>query len=502
MTLGRRLAITTTLLLAVVVVLGAASITGLARLRESARVARDEYVELRMVQRAEAVVEDLHGRARAPQLDSALAQKDIESATGILNDFLAFQDTQVGADPKHQGIEIRGSSAARNQLRALHDELHAGTATEASATQRIEAALTELDKLAKQMDRLIALTHESAAIQLHRSIVFISILAAVLVLASILLCVHHYRSIMTPLHRLQHAMRRIATGQFNERVAASGDAELVELADDMNRMASELEEVYSDLEAKVRAKSRELVRSERLASVGFLAAGVAHEINNPLNIMSGYAELLIARLRRPLDEDAATEMRESLQIVRDEAFRCKDIVQKLLSLAKMGDGDRAPLSMAHVLDEVVFMVQAVKNYRDRSLEFGISGRDALQIRGNESEMKQVMLNLVINAMNAVKSGSGRVKVHAERENGHVIVSVADNGRGMTPETVDRVFEPFFTEGNGEAGRGAGLGLSISHAIIESHGGSIVAESDGLGCGSRFMVWLPADGATGSRDKAA
>lgn len=502
MTLGRRLAMTTALLLAGLVVLGAATVSGLASLRESARIARDEYVELRMIQRAESIVEDLHGRARASMLETRHAFEDVRNATKILDEFLAFQDTQVGADQAHQDIERRGSSAARDQLLAMKRDLTEGHSGEMSTMQRIEAALGELDRLATQMDRLIAVTHDNAAAQLHRSIIAISILAAVLALAAIFLGIHHYRSIMMPLHRLQHAMRRIATGHFSERVPATGDAELEALAGDLNRMAAELDEVYRNLEDKVRAKSRELVRSERLASVGFLAAGVAHEINNPLNIMSGYAELLLARLRRPLDEDAATEMRESLQIVRDEAFRCKDIVQKLLSLAKMGDGDRSTISMTHVLDEVVFMVQAVKNYRDRTLELGVTRRDSLEVRGNESELKQVILNLVINAMNAVKSGRGRVIVQGERENGHVVVRVTDNGRGMTPETVDQVFEPFFSEGGGETGRGAGLGLSISHAIIESHGGSIVAESEGPGCGSRFTVRLPSDGVTETGDQAA
>lgn len=502
MTLARRLTATTALLMAGLVLLGAASITGLAKLRGSARVARDEYLELRMIQRAESIVEDLHGRARSGRLDIDGANAEIASAIRILDEFLEFQDHQSGADPAHQDVERRGSSAARDFLLALQDAQARPGGDDVVILGRIEAALGELDRLAAQMDGLIARTHDTAAAQLQNSITSISILAVALAIAAILIGVHHYRSVMTPLRRLEHAMRRIATGRFSERVDASGDAELVALAEGLNRMAAELEDVYRDLEYKVRVKSHELVRSERLASVGFLAAGVAHEINNPLNIMSGYAELLLARLRRPLDEDTATELRESLQIVRDEAFRCKDIVQKLLSLAKMGDGDRTRLSMAQVLDEVVFMVRAVKTYRDRTLELHVSRSDALEIRGNESEMKQVVLNLVINAMNAVKPGGGCVVVQGERRNGHVVVRVADNGRGMSPETMDHVFEPFFTESHGEATRGAGLGLSISHAIIESHGGRIVAESEGLGRGSRFTVQLPADGAEDSRDQAA
>lgn len=455
-----------------------------------------------MIQRAESVVEDLHGRTRSTSFDRTRARADIESAIAILDDFLAFQDVQTGANPVHQAVERNGSSAARAQLLAIINETSAVEKTLLSPQTRVEAALHELDLLATQMDRLIAATHDAAATQLHESIVSISVLAAALAIAAILLGVHHYRSIMNPLRRLQGAMRRIATGRFTERVEASGDSELAALAGDLNQMAAELEGAYRDLEDKVRAKSHELVRSERLASVGFLAAGVAHEINNPLNIMSGYAELAIVRLRKALDEDGVTELRESLQIVRDEAFRCKDIVQKLLSLAKMGDGDRSEISIAHVLDEVVFMVRAVRGYRDRSIELELPDRDPLLIRGNESEMKQVALNLVINALNAVQPGAGRVVVHGAISGGHVTIQVSDNGRGMKPDTVEMVFEPFFAEGNGEALRGAGLGLSISHAIVEAHGGQITAESEGPGRGSRFTVRLPSLEASDKRDRAA
>src|SRR5204863_8459420 len=114
--------------------------------------------------------------------------------------------------------------------------------------------------------------------------------------------------------------------------------EFSELAGEFNQMASELDGLYRELEAKVAAKSKELVRSERLASVGFLAAGVAHEINNPLSIISGYAELSLKRLLDSDDNDpqSIAEAAQGLRIIRDESFRCKEITGKLLSLAKTG----------------------------------------------------------------------------------------------------------------------------------------------------------------------
>lgn len=501
MTLGRRLTGTMTVFICGIVLLGAASISGLNGLRELARIARDEFLELRMIQRAEAFAEDVHGRTRSVDFDRLKARGELDSAIAILDEFLAFQDSQVGADPAHQEAERRGATFAKARLVALRDGVP-GTTDIEGVRAEVEAALHELNHLVQSMDRLIAHTHDSAATQLYQSILSTSLLAVTLAIGAVILGFFHHRSIMRPIHRLQEAVRRIASGELAERVAICGDAELVALAEDLNRMAQELQAVYRDLEEKVRAKSRELVRSERLASVGFLAAGVAHEINNPLNIMSGYAEISLSRLRRAIDSDAAAETCESLQIIRDEAFRCRDILQRLLSLAKMGDGLRAPVSMSQIIDEVVHLVRAVNAYRGCNVAAEIPPDDGLVIIGNESEMKQVLLNLVINALNAVKSISGHVTVAGRREGPHIVVQVTDNGCGMSPETVEQVFEPFFTLDTGETGRGAGLGLSISHAIVEAHGGSIAAESGGLGCGSRFTISLPAEARSEACGQAA
>ncbi|MBX3395567.1 MAG: HAMP domain-containing histidine kinase [Phycisphaerae bacterium] len=501
MTLGRRLTGTTAVFICGIVLLGAASTSGLSGLREHARIARDEFLELRMIQRAEAFAEDVHGRSRTADYDRSKARDELDSAISIIDEFLAFQDLQVGADPAHQEAERRGATRARASLVVLRDGAQR-TADIAEDRKEIESALGELNQLIQSMDRLIAINHASAATKLYESILFISILAVSLAIGAVILGFFHHRSIMRPIRRMQAAVRRIASGALAERVAICGDAELVALSEDLNRMAQELQAVYRDLEEKVRVKSHELVRSERLASVGFLAAGVAHEINNPLNIMSGFAELSLSRLRKASSPDAVAEARESLQIIRDEAFRCRDILQRLLSLAKMGDDLRAPVSMSRIIDEIVHMIRAVSANRHRDVSAEIPQDDGLVINGNESEMKQVLLNLVINALNAVKPVVGRVKITGRREGPRVVVDVTDNGCGMSPQTIEQVFEPFFTLDTGAAVHGAGLGLSISHAIVEAHGGSVTAQSDGLGCGSRFTVSLPAEARSEASGQAA
>ena len=277
----------------------------------------------------------------------------------------------------------------------------------------------------------------------------------------------------------------------------------------------------------VAAKSRELVRSERLASVGYLAAGVAHEINNPLNIMSGYAELTIKRLRRLAATESDAEVIQHLSIIRSEAFRCKEITQKLLSLAK-GNGDtREVLSLSDAVLEVVTLVRGLKSMRSKQLLVTIPSGEPLLVLANLTEIKQVLLNVIINAIEAVPDQVGKIQIEGRAapsrslryseepdssssdpalrstsETGlradnqktpptdWIELSVSDNGRGMSRETIDRIFEPFFTNKRGAGEPGTGLGLSISHAITTDHGGEIIAASGGLNLGSRFVIRMP------------
>ncbi|MGD1277389.1 MAG: ATP-binding protein [Tepidisphaeraceae bacterium] len=301
----------------------------------------------------------------------------------------------------------------------------------------------------------------------------------------------HYNSVMGPLERLRRWVGRVGGGDFPPPLEVSGDLEFRQLMGDVNQMARQLHEFYHSLDEKVQQTSRELVRSQRLASVGFLAAGVAHEINNPLNIMTGYAELTINRLARGFDPDAAEDARRAMAVIRDEAFRCKQIISKLLSMARGLEANREKFSLRQLAIEVSGMIDGLKPFHNRHLELKFDPDQPLEICANISEIKQVLLNLLTNAMEAVKPGQGRVDLVGRREGDWVALEVRDNGRGMTPQTLERIFEPFFTEKRGVGEPGTGLGLCISHAIIESHGGKIIAASDGPDRGSVFTLRLPA-----------
>ena len=345
---------------------------------------------------------------------------------------------------------------------------------------------------------------EHASAGLDTTTLLIGALSAAALLAALGVTASQYRSLMGPLQRLRVGVRSIAAGHFDRRLEPGGGREFAELAEEFNRMAAELDGFYRELEEKVRAKSRELVRSERLASVGFLAAGVAHEINNPLNVISGYAELTLKRLRALDGDPAADDAAKSLRIIRDEAFRCKETTEKLLSLARGGDGGREPLSLAGVARDVAAMTRGLKNYHDRKvrLDFDGADADALCVVANENEMKQVLLNLTINALQAVPPVTGEVVIGGRRDDGWVELSVSDNGRGISTESLKHVFEPFYTDKRGAGEPGTGLGLSITHAIVESHGGRITAESAGPGRGSRFTIRMPAGGTPEAEGRAA
>jgi two-component system, NtrC family, sensor kinase len=306
-----------------------------------------------------------------------------------------------------------------------------------------------------------------------------------------LVVVWQYWNVIRPLRRLSEGLRRIADGGVKERLPLTGAAEVSQLAADFNNMADEIDSLRGDLERKALARSRELVRSECLASVGFLAAGIAHEINNPLNTITGYAELLLRRARQLPNPEVLTDLGQALEIIREEGFRCKTITDKLLSLVRTGVGSRQAVSLARVAQDVLATVQSFAQFRDRHLRLVVGTDDPLTVWGNESELKQVVLNLVVNALEAVPQGTGQVVLHGTCRNGRVELSIADNGRGMTPEALEHAFEPFFSDRRPDGERGIGLGLSIAHAIIEAHGGHVTAQTDGPGRGSRFTVHLPA-----------
>ncbi len=442
-----------------------------------------------------------------------LGYRDLRSVFEVGGDVTTARNllVQNGPDPIHAAAEIqraigrlellpgdpsgnRTRTALLPPLRAAQEKLlrllrlESADVNWAQSAADLDAVRGRLAALAADIRRGIERDQLAADARRRTTVMLTAVTSGIVVVLATLIGIVLYRGVTRPLYRLGEGARRIAAGHLSERLPAGSGDEFSEVASDFNRMAGELEGLYRDLEAKVAAKSKELVRSERLASVGYLAAGVAHEINNPLGIITGYAELMLKEAQANGHGDQ--EPARSLRVICEEAFRCKDITQKLLSLARGGGERRERLSLADLAREVVSIQQGLLKLDGRKIEVSTDPPDECAVRANAAEMKQVVLNLVINALDAVDPG-GQVRVEVRRRGDAVELSVTDNGRGLSPQTLERVFEPFFTERRGARPPGTGLGLAIVHAIVNDHAGVIEARSDGIGSGSVFLLRLPA-----------
>lgn len=309
-----------------------------------------------------------------------------------------------------------------------------------------------------------------------------------------LLASYAYQAVFSPLSTLHHGALRVAQGDFNYRVDLDTDDEMGELAEAFNKMTARFQEIQTDLDRQVRERSKQLVRSERLAGLGFLAAGVAHEINNPLQAITLAAESLDGRTDEFLAKADPADVhivKQYLAMIRSESLRCKDITAKLLNFARGQDSTRGRFDLVTLTTEVLSLVSHLSKFRDRKIEFFPKGPCPVCVNG--PELKQVILNFVSNALEAMDPG-GVLKIRITEQTDQVILSFQDQGCGMTPEVIDNLFEPFFTQR--KDGKGTGLGLSISHRIISEHGGTIEALSEGAGKGSTFHIHLPRQAASG------
>jgi two-component system, NtrC family, sensor kinase len=304
-----------------------------------------------------------------------------------------------------------------------------------------------------------------------------------------------HRTLFHPLGALLKGTREVASGNFDYRVQIKAAGEVAELIDAFNGMTDRVQEINRDLNNQVQQRTKQVVRSEQMASVGFLAAGVAHEINNPLASIAWSAESLETRIpeileptREKTEEERQAEIasvKKYLRRIQDEAFRCKGITHSLLDFSRLGDAQKVTLPLADIVDSVIEMVKPLGRYRHRKIHF--TGDRQLRVSINPQEIKQVVLNLITNSLDAVDDG-GEVWVELSLQNQQAILRVRDNGCGMTEEVRQHLFEPFFTRRRD--GQGTGLGLSISYRIIEEHGGQIEALSEGPGTGSTFIVNFP------------
>ena len=305
--------------------------------------------------------------------------------------------------------------------------------------------------------------------------------------------------IFRPLALLVRGSRRVAAGDFDHRIELATHDEMAELAGSMNGMIQQFQTVRDDLDRQVQERTKQVVRSEQLASLGFLAAGVSHEINNPLASIAMCAESLESRVHEIFkddDDDNHRVVSSYLKMIQDEAFRCKEITERLLDFARIGDVEHHNTELRELVQGVIDMVQHLGKYQDKQVEM-VPGKTVVAAV-NAQEIKQVVLNLVTNALDSVDPG-GKVTIEVYEKNGQAEIVFTDNGCGMTEEVMEHLFEPFFTRRR--SGQGTGLGLSIVYCIVRDHDGEIVARSDGPDQGSQFRVSLPTTSRKGKDARA-
>ncbi|HAA03464.1 MAG TPA: hypothetical protein DCE18_08850, partial [Syntrophobacteraceae bacterium] len=232
---------------------------------------------------------------------------------------------------------------------------------------------------------------------------------------------------------------------------------------------------------------RQLINAEKLASLGTLAAGVAHEINNPLGIMLGFCDLLLEKM------EPATMEYNDLKTIERHGLHCKSIVDELLSFARTTDETEDYCDVNATVDTVVSVIRHTTNMSHVSLKIDLA-TDLPRARGDSRGLQQVLFNLVNNAIHALQ-GSGTVAITTQpgKQDGHVEIVVRDDGCGISREFMDKIFDPFFT--TKKVGDGTGLGLFVSYGIVAKYGGTILCESRTVedspeNAGTTFTIRLP------------
>ncbi len=314
-----------------------------------------------------------------------------------------------------------------------------------------------------------------------------------------------HRLVYVPLRDMEGGAKRLAAGDLEQMIPVRSDDEFGQLATSFNAMTvalrnsqSELREWGHTLEQKVEKRTHELrvaeaetVRSEKLASVGLLAAGIAHELNNPLTGVLTFTTLL----RKKMPEGSTDA--EDLDLVIRETKRCAAIIRRLLDFAREKTPEKKFTDLNQVIEDTARIIERPASFRDIEIALELD-RSLPPVWIDADLIKQVVMNMLVNAQHAIEH-QGSITVRTQRapeakspEPGSapvpmVEIAIIDTGCGIPEKNLKRIFDPFFT--SKEVGKGTGLGLSVSHGIVRSHGGLIEVASE-VGKGSTFRVYLP------------
>ena len=284
------------------------------------------------------------------------------------------------------------------------------------------------------------------------------------------------RKFTAPLEALSAAVRKIATGDFNVNVEIESRDEIGQLSTSFNDMADEL----LVRERSLKSAQLALVQSEKMAAVGTLSAGLAHEVKNPLSAVLGYAQLSKRKLTQP------EVLKKHLDTIESETRRCNEIISNLMQFSRQEKGEFTDVTINEVVEKSAGIVDHQLGLNNVQINMELAP-DIPKIIGNPNQLQQVLMNLAINAQQAMEPDGGTVDFATYCDDDHVYISVSDTGPGISEEVAEKIFEPFFT--TKAAGDGTGLGLSVTYGIIRDHKGDIRVEKADSG-GARFIIELP------------
>jgi len=398
----------------------------------------------RAIERADAFQAVLIDARGNPVIGTVDADTDVRWATAMLQNFENLEDSASAVINIWDDNVEYFAGAAKIEVGGLH------------VVTRISVSAAYLTARQLLSDLIIV----------GLIIVFIAAISAVVV----------SRKFTAPLESLSAAVRKIAKGDFDVKVDISSRDEIGQLADSFNNMANELLE----RERSLKSAQLALVQSEKMAAVGTLSAGLAHEVKNPLSAVLGYAQLAKRKLSQP------DVIKKHLDIIENETRRCNEIIGNLMQFSRQEKGEFTDVTINEVVEKSVGIVDHQLGLKNVHVNMKLAP-DIPEIIGNSNQLQQVLMNLAINAQQAMEPDGGTVDIATYFDNDNVYISVSDTGPGISEEVVDKIFEPFFT--TKAAGEGTGLGLSVTYGIIRDHKGDIRVERADSG-GARFVIALP------------
>jgi signal transduction histidine kinase len=286
------------------------------------------------------------------------------------------------------------------------------------------------------------------------------------------------RLAVRPVRNLARATERVTEGDLSARVRVTGSSEISSLVISFNRMVERLREAQENL----LKSQQQMVQSEKLASVGRMAAGLAHELGNPLSALLGYADILLK------NQGLGPEERELVTRLRNECLRIDRTIRGMLEFARPAAVELKELAVNEVLSQAVELVRGRKLAREIDFQVFLAPGE-LRAQGDPGRLEQVLVNLILNAVDAIheKAVPGWIRLETRATAGPVEISISDSGVGIGPGDLNKIFDPFYTTKTQD--KGTGLGLAVSLQLIRSMGGNIRVESRS-GEGSVFTISLP------------